>query len=494
MDTDRIRLSGQYNSLIHSAPVIPSTHSGSIAVSRTIHPRPRSLAMGPDRIRLNGQYHSLNRSSPIMQTMLSRTTAVSLILHSDPRSLVMDSDRIRRNGQYNSYSLSPPCIYSAMPSHNLSNPSSHHHSLIRPNTNPNFQVITPTPKHLRPISTLRPNHWRQLLRTYPDKDFPHLLAGIAKFGARIGYEGPFIRIHGPNHASAYRISNDITQNIISELSAGRLIEVNSLPQFYVISPLGAVEKKTNGIHTGWRRIHDLSYPHTYSVNDGIPQYYGSLLYQTLDDAVNLIATHGPNTILRKRDLKDAFRMIPVSPYDYWFLLFEWYGRIYVDIFLPFGLRTSPFIFNLFAEGLHWILHHVYHRELVHYLDDFLHVNDPDPEFFGVLAKYLGLFEKSSKREDGHRVIFLGIEIDTTTMELRLLRTNMIAPFRQYRVSYIYPQSLQHLLRNSWVSYHSVPEWFPLVVPFYAISSISSASSIIFIPVPFIASIPMLDAI
>lgn len=70
----------------------------------------------------------------------------------------------------------------------------------------------------------------------------------------------------------------------------------------------------------WRQNHDLSYPHSYSVNDGIPQYYGFLLYQTLDDAVNLITTHDPNIILRKRNL--AFRMIPVSSYDYWFLLFE----------------------------------------------------------------------------------------------------------------------------------------------------------------------------
>jgi len=51
-------------------------------------------------------------------------------------------------------------------------------------------------------------------------------------------------------------------------------------------------------------------------------------------------------------LKDAFRNIPVSPFDYWLLLFEWLGKFYVDVALPFGLSTAPFLFNLFAEGLH----------------------------------------------------------------------------------------------------------------------------------------------
>lgn len=258
-----------------------------------------------------------------------------------------------------------------------------------------------------------------LLNRYPDSAFPALLAGIAKYGARVGYCGPYIRIRGHNHTSAYRISQDITQNILDEVTAGRVIPLSRLPPAYYISPLGAVEKKQNGIHTGWRHIHDLSYPHGLSVNDGIPIEFGTLHYQTLEAAIKLIASAGQFAVLRKRDLKDAFRMIPISPYDYWLFLFEWQGNLYVDICLPFGLRTSPFIFNLFAEGLHWILEHVFSRQLVHYLDDFLFINDPDPEFFGSIASFLGLCEKSSKRQDGFIVDFLGIELDTTAMQARL---------------------------------------------------------------------------
>ena len=51
---------------------------------------------------------------------------------------------------------------------------------------------------------------------------------------------------------------------------------------------------------------------------------------------------------------------------------RWNGQFYVDLALPFGLCSNPFILNQFAVGWHWILtrnHEV--RFLLHYLDDFL---------------------------------------------------------------------------------------------------------------------------
>ena len=75
------------------------------------------------------------------------------------------------------------------------------------------------------------------------------------------------------------------------------IEPNDLPHFYCISPLGAVQKKTNGLPTRWRRIHDLSYPIGKSVNDGIPEQYGTFIYQTINDAFRLIGKHGHRVVL-----------------------------------------------------------------------------------------------------------------------------------------------------------------------------------------------------
>jgi len=76
------------------------------------------------------------------------------------------------------------------------------------------------------------------------------------------------------------------------------------------------------------------------------------VYQILNNAIALIAKHDKGVKLHKRDLKDAFRKISVSSYDYWLLLFTWNGVTYVNIFLSFGLRMASFLFNMFAEGLH----------------------------------------------------------------------------------------------------------------------------------------------
>jgi len=161
-----------------------------------------------------------------------------------------------------------------------------HNPVCRPNTYPSFITFTPSFGYNVP-STLKPEHWQSLLKHYPDPQFSEIIAGIAKYGARVGYEGPFIRIQGRNHPSVLCIPSEISQNITAEVSVARVKELQpgDLPHFYCISPLGAVQKKTNGLPTGWRRIHNLSYPIGKSVNDGIPEQYGTLMYQTIDNAI-----------------------------------------------------------------------------------------------------------------------------------------------------------------------------------------------------------------
>jgi hypothetical protein len=268
---------------------------------------------------------------------------------------------------------------------------------------------------------LLPENWKLLLSQYLDPTFVQNIVGIATFGTRVGYQGPQRQIKSENHASALRIPAELDKNIAEELAAGRIVRISlgDLPAAYICSPLGAVQKKANGVQTGWRRIHDLSFPAGSSVNDGIPKHFGSLSYETLHDAIALIAKYGRFVILRKRDLKDAFRKIPASPYDYWLLLFEWKGRIYVDLCLPFGMSTSPFIFNLFGEGLHWILEHIFNQSLVHYLDNFLFVGGESEKLFSEVCTFLGFEEKKSKAMDGYVLDFTGIELDSDKMEVRL---------------------------------------------------------------------------
>ena len=45
---------------------------------------------------------------------------------------------------------------------------------------------------------------------------------------------------------------------------------------------------------------------------------------------------------------------------------EWDGKWYVDMALPFGLRSAPKIFTALADGLIWIM---FSHAAIHYLDD-----------------------------------------------------------------------------------------------------------------------------
>jgi hypothetical protein len=192
--------------------------------------------------------------------------------------------------------------------------------------------------------------------------------------------------------------------------------------YFICSPLGLVPKGSGG----WRRIHHLSYPRGNSVNDYIPAQWATLEYATVDQAIALIAAQGPGAMLIKRDLQDAFHHIPIAPQDLWLLGFFWEDTYWVDCFLPFGLRTAPYIFDLFAKALHWILDSQASPEFetIHYLDDFLGVGPASAatEFshqFEQICDRLGLRIKESKSITSTVADFGGIELDTLAMEARL---------------------------------------------------------------------------
>ena len=229
----------------------------------------------------------------------------------------------------------------------------------------------------------------------------------------------------PNHKSATSHIHTIEASIESELKKGRIKIISKLPTYYFCSPIGLVPKKLDGQLIDWRMIFDLSFPESQSVNDGIPKEFGVISYESLNTAICLIAETGPGAVLIKRDLKSAFRHIPVSPLDYWLLIFEWNKKFYIDMFLPFGLRTAPRIFNLFAEALHWIFEESLKWKVTHYLDDFLFVFPADTKVSELSNQYdnilatMGLTGAVEKNMDGHVVTHLGFEFDTLKMEVHL---------------------------------------------------------------------------
>ena len=78
----------------------------------------------------------------------------------------------------------------------------------------------------------------------------------------------------------------------------------------------------------------------------------------------------------KFDVESAYR--DVHSDDRYLLGMKWRGNYFINLALPFGLRSAPFIFYSIADLLEWILKHNYGMKfLLHYLDDFHTLGTPN---------------------------------------------------------------------------------------------------------------------
>jgi len=100
---------------------------------------------------------------------------------------------------------------------------------------------------------------------------------------------------------------------------------------------------------------DLSHPKGHSVNSGISKELCSLSYVTLDNAIQQAQSLGRGTLLMKIDIKNAFCLLPVHPTDRHLLVMRWKQQLYIDTCLPFGLPSTPKLFNVLTDLLSWIL-------------------------------------------------------------------------------------------------------------------------------------------
>ena len=134
-----------------------------------------------------------------------------------------------------------------------------------------------------------------------------------------------------------------------------------------------ISKKTPG---KWRLIVDLLSPEGRSVNEGVSKHLCSVQYVTVDDAALAAATKGQGVLLAKVDVAHAYRDIPIHPDDRWLLGMVWDDSMFIDMALPFGLRSSPKVFSSVADAVEWILKQQAIPIVMHYLDDFLLIGAP----------------------------------------------------------------------------------------------------------------------
>ena len=277
------------------------------------------------------------------------------------------------------------------------------------------------------ISPISVNMLFYLTRNFPDKTIREYLCHGFSYGFDIGFRGSF---HDPearprNLLSARNNPKGVFQAIAKEVSRKHTSGPFSSPPFPSThcSPIGAAPKPDGSV----RLILDLSSPRGDSVNDGIDPEDFKCKYSKFDDAVDLVRQIGPHAAMGKIDIKHAFRICPVNPDQWPLLCYCWDNLFYVDTRLPFGSRSSPFIFNTFATVLAWIGINVAHIAfLTHYLDDFFFTNSSptmckkDMEEFLAICQALGVPIAEDKLVWPSSVItYLGIEIDTINMTVRL---------------------------------------------------------------------------
>ena len=191
-----------------------------------------------------------------------------------------------------------------------------------------------------------------------------------------------------------------------------------------ISRIGVIPKKSS---SKWRLITDLSFPPRYSVNDGIDPTLTTLSYISVDTVAQKVALLGAGSLMAKADIQEAYRLVPIHTDDKHLLGLSWQDQLFIDIALPFGLRSAPLIFTALADGLQWILQQNGMSYVEHYLDDFITVGPPgsdqclqNQQILTATCETLGI-PLAPRKSVGPTtcLTFLGIEIDSIAAELRL---------------------------------------------------------------------------
>ena len=282
---------------------------------------------------------------------------------------------------------------------------------------------------LRHIETpVRLSVWQEALANHPDQSFAKYILNGLKEGFRIGFNHKEAKLQQGTHNMPCSNHKVVSEYLETELNLNRLVKLSDREAALAgihCSPIGIIPKKNKP--GKWRLIVDLSSPEGASVNDGVNKDMCSLSYTSVDVITNKVLELGQGTLLAKMDIKQAYRMIPVHPEDRYLLGMRWQETVFVDKTLPFGLRSAPLIFSAVADALQWTMQRNGATFVDHYIDDFITVGSPGTDecannvaIMHHTCSESGTPVEEEKSEGPATVLpFLGIEIDSIAMELRL---------------------------------------------------------------------------
>jgi hypothetical protein len=224
----------------------------------------------------------------------------------------------------------------------------------------------------------------------------------------------------------------IDAEVIGELRAGRLAGPFSAPPFDFtrVSPMAVVPKSDGGD----RIIDDLSYG-PQAVNKFIDPSFIPVRYPSFRDAARLVSKLGSGCFMAKIDWKAAFRQIAVRPQDWPLLGLSWRGSLFYRLVLPFGARSSPFLFCLFATALASILRNRGLDHYIFYLDDSFmvaatfEVCSEMMQLMDSLALTLGVTLHPIKRDGPSRILeFVGFGLDSASMVAFVPKRKLLKAF------------------------------------------------------------------
>ena len=216
--------------------------------------------------------------------------------------------------------------------------------------------------------------WKSLLANYKYSRVVNYL----QFGFPVGldYENFNYNQQVDNHASANKFPEAVDAYIATEVKYKALVgpfQNDPFAQMHM-SPMMTRPKPDSTR----RLIVDLSWPLGDSVNNCITDNHFdgntcSLKYPTIDHIVQQILTVGDQSLLYKIDFKKrAYCNLRTDPRDFPVLGLSWRGARYVDVSVPFGLKTGASACQLVTHSVTHLLAKAGHWTCA-YLDDIVGV-------------------------------------------------------------------------------------------------------------------------
>ncbi|CAC5355477.1 unnamed protein product [Mytilus coruscus] len=208
--------------------------------------------------------------------------------------------------------------------------------------------------------------------------------------------------------------------VLNEIGCGNYKFTSSDP--CIISPIGVIPKQDGGI----RLIHDCSRPKGSLVNSLVSEIKKQR-FQTLDDAAKLVTK---KFFMSKVDLKSAYRSVKLSQRSQKVTGFNWTfpkGQEFTlyDTKLPFGSKLTPGIFHRLTQAVQRMMSRRGFT-VVAYLDDFFLCEQSEFRCRQALNSLIFLLRELGFMINWQKVVdpttkltFLGVEIDSIAMELRL---------------------------------------------------------------------------